>query len=119
MDIYGGEVNRLIEELSYLPGIGRRTAQRLAFHIINMSEERAFALSDAIKNAKQNIKYCKTCCTITDKEECPICSSPVRNHKLIMVVETPRELAAYERTGKYDGVYHVLHGVINPGAGIL
>ncbi|HBE09386.1 MAG: recombination protein RecR [Eubacterium sp.] len=118
MDIYGGEVNRLIEELSYLPGIGRRTAQRLAFHIINMSEERAFALSDAIKNAKQNIKYCKTCCTITDKEECPICSSPVRNHKLIMVVETPRELAAYERTGKYDGVYHVLHGVINPGAGI-
>ena len=118
MDIYGGAVNRLIEELSYLPGIGRRTAQRLAFHIINMSEERAFALSDAIKNAKQNIKYCKTCCTITDKEECPICSSPVRNHKLIMVVETPRELAAYERTGKYDGVYHVLHGVINPGAGI-
>lgn len=118
MDIYGGEVNRLIEELSYLPGIGRRTAQRLAFHIINMSEERVFALSDAIKNAKQNIKYCKTCCTITDKEECPICSSPVRNHKLIMVVETPRELAAYERTGKYDGVYHVLHGVINPGAGI-
>ena len=118
MDIYGGEVNRLIEELSYLPGIGRRTAQRLAFHIINMSEERAFALADAIKNAKQNIKYCKTCCTITDKEECPICSSPVRNHKLIMVVETPRELAAYERTGKYDGVYHVLHGVINPGAGI-
>ncbi|MBR0515539.1 MAG: recombination protein RecR [Eubacterium sp.] len=118
MDIYGGEVNRLIEELSYLPGIGRRTAQRLAFHIINMSEESAFALSDAIKNAKHNIKYCKTCCTITDKEECPICSSPVRNHKLIMVVETPRELAAYERTGKYDGVYHVLHGVINPGAGI-
>ena len=118
MDIYGGEVNRLIEELSYLPGIGRRTAQRLAFHIINMSEERAFALSDAIKNAKQNIKYCKTCCTITDKEECPICSSPVRNHKLIMVVETPRELAAYERTGKYDGVYHVLHGVINPSQGI-
>ena len=83
-----------------------------------MSEERAKALSDSIINAKRNIKYCKTCYTITDKEECPICSSPTRNHKIIMVVETPRELAAYERTGKYEGVYHVLHGVINPSAGI-
>ena len=83
-----------------------------------MSEERAKALSDAIINAKQNIKYCKTCCTITDRDECPICSSPQRDHKLIMVVESPRELAAYERTGKYNGVYHVLHGVISPGAGI-
>ncbi|SEF64631.1 DNA replication and repair protein RecR [Eubacterium ruminantium] len=118
MDIYGGEVNRLIEELSYLPGIGSRTAQRLAFFIINMSEDRAKALSEAIINAKRNIKYCKTCYTITDKDECPICSSPARDHKLIMVVETPRELAAYERTGKFNGVYHVLHGVINPSAGI-
>lgn len=118
MDIYGGEVNRLIEELSHLPGIGSKSAQRLAFYIINMSEERAKALSDSIINAKRNIKYCKTCYTITDKEECPICSSPTRNHKIIMVVETPRELAAYERTGKYEGVYHVLHGVINPSAGI-
>ncbi|MCR5149454.1 MAG: recombination mediator RecR [Eubacterium sp.] len=118
MDIYGGEVNRLIEELSYLPGIGSRTAQRLAFFIINMSEDRAKALSEAIINAKRNIKYCKTCYTITDKDECPICSSPARDHKLIMVVETPRELAAYERTGKFSGVYHVLHGVINPSAGI-
>ena len=118
MDIYGGEVNRLIEELSHLQGIGSKSAQRLAFYIINMSEERAKALSDSIINAKRNIKYCKTCYTITDKEECPICSSPTRNHKIIMVVETPRELAAYERTGKYEGVYHVLHGVINPSAGI-
>lgn len=118
MDIYGGEVNRLIEELSHLPGIGSKSAQRLAFYIINMSEERGKALSDSIINAKRNIKYCKTCYTITDKEECPICSSPTRNHKIIMVVETPRELAAYERTGKYEGVYHVLHGVINPSAGI-
>ena len=118
MDIYGGEVGRLIEALSGLPGIGSKSAQRLAFYIINMSEERAKALSDAIINAKQNIKYCKTCCTITDREECPICSSPQRDHKLIMVVESPRELAAYERTGKYNGVYHVLHGVISPGAGI-
>lgn len=118
MDIYGGQVNRLIEELSRLPGIGGKTAQRLAFYIISMPEDRAEALSNAIINAKRNIKYCKTCYTITDREECPICSSNERNHKLIMVVETPRELAAYERTGKYEGVYHVLHGVINPSAGI-
>lgn len=118
MDIYGGQVNRLIEELSRLPGIGGKTAQRLAFHIISMPDDRAEALSNAIINAKRNIKYCKTCYTITDREECPICSSSERNHKLIMVVETPRELAAYERTGKYEGVYHVLHGVINPSAGI-
>jgi len=118
MDIYGGEVNRLIEELAHLPGIGPRTAQRLAFYIIGMPEERAKALADSIINAKQNIKYCKTCYTITDKEECPICASPQRNHKLIMVVESSRELAAYERTGKFEGVYHVLHGVISPSQGI-
>ena len=76
------------------------------------------ALSTAIRQAKKNIKYCKECCTITDQELCPICSSPSRDHKLIMVVESPRELAAYERIGKYEGVYHVLHGVINPSAGI-
>lgn len=118
MDIYGGEVNRLIEELAHLPGIGPRTAQRLAFYIIGMPEERAKALADSIINAKQNIKYCKTCYTITDKEECPICASPQRDHKLIMVVESSRELAAYERTGKFEGVYHVLHGVISPSQGI-
>ncbi|MBO5425548.1 MAG: recombination protein RecR [Lachnospiraceae bacterium] len=118
MDIYGGQVNKLIEELSRLPGIGGKTAQRLAFHIINMPEERAKSLSDAIMDAKQNIKYCKTCYTITDREECPICASPNRDHKLIMVVETPRDLAAYERCGQYKGVYHVLHGVINPAMGI-
>ena len=118
MDVYGGEVNRLIEELSRLPGIGPKGAQRLAFHIIRMPEEQVDALSDAIRNAKKNIKYCKECYTITDQELCPICASSTRNHKLIMVVESPRELAAYERTGRYEGVYHVLHGVINPAAGI-
>ena len=118
MEVYGGEVNRLIEELGRLPGIGSKTAQRLAFHIISMPEERALALSDAIVNAKKNIKYCSCCYTITDREVCPICSSPNRNHKVIMVVETPRDLAAYERTGQFDGVYHVLHGVINPALGI-
>ena len=118
MDIYGGEVNRLIEELSSLPGIGTRTAQRLAFYIIGMPEDRAAALANSILDAKKNIRYCKTCCTITDREECPICSSPTRNHKVIMVVESPRDLAAYERIGRYDGVYHVLNGVINPSQGV-
>lgn len=118
MDVYGGQVNKLIEELSRLPGIGGKTAQRLAFYIINMSEERVKSLAASIVDAKQNIKYCKTCYTITDRDECPICASPSRNHKLIMVVETPRDLAAYERCGHYEGVYHVLHGVINPAMGI-
>ena len=118
MDLYGGEVNRLIEELSHLPGIGSRSAQRIAFYIIGMPEERATALSDAIVNAKRNIKYCKECYTITDKEKCPVCSAPGRDHKTIMVVESSRDMAAYERTGKYEGVYHVLHGVINPSQGI-
>ena len=118
MDIYGDKVNRLIEELSGLPGIGGKTAQRLAFYIINMPEDRVKNLSEAVLDAKTHIKYCKSCYTITDREECPICASPNRNHKLIMVVETPRDLAAYERTGQYQGVYHVLHGVINPAMGI-
>lgn len=118
MDIYGGQVNKLIEELSRLPGIGGKTAQRLAFYIINMPEERAKSLADSIMDAKQNIKYCKSCYTITDREECPICSSANRNHKLIMVVESPRDLAAYERVGQYQGLYHVLHGVINPALGV-
>ena len=118
MDIYGGEVNRLIEELGHLPGIGSRSAQRLAFYIIGMPDDRAQALSDSIINAKKKIKYCKECYTITDSEMCPICSSAARDHKTIMVVESPRDMAAYERTGKYEGVYHVLHGVINPSQGI-
>ena len=118
MNIYGGEVNKLIEELGHLPGIGSRTAQRLAFHIIGMPEDRALALAAANSNAKKNIRYCKECFTITDKELCPVCSAPNRNHKMIMVVESPRDMAAYERIGKYEGVYHVLHGVINPSQGI-
>jgi recombination protein RecR len=118
MDIYGGEVNRLIEELSRLPGIGPKGAQRLAFYIIGMPEDQVEALSSAIRQAKQNTRYCRECCTMTDQELCPICASKTRNHRLIMVVENPRDLAAYEKTGKYEGVYHVLHGAINPAAGI-
>lgn len=118
MNIYGGEVNKLISELSHLPGVGSKTAQRLAFHIISMPEERAEALASAIVNAKKKIKYCSCCYTITDSDLCPICRAPGRNHRIIMVVETPRDMAAYERTGQYDGIYHVLHGVINPAIGI-
>ena len=118
MEMYGGEVNRLIEELGHLPGIGTRSAQRLAFHIIAMPEDRVEALSEAIINAKKKIRYCQECYTVTDDDKCPICRSANRDHKTIMVVESPRDMAAYEKTSKYNGVYHVLHGVINLSAGI-
>ena len=111
-------LQKLIEQFERLPGIGHKSAQRLAFHIINMPMERAEGLANAIMNAKANVRYCKTCCTLTDKEECPICSNAERNHKEIMVVENARDLAAYEKTGKYKGVYHVLHGAISPMLGI-
>lgn len=118
MDYYGSQISKLIEELAALPGVGAKTAQRLAFHIINMPVERARGLAEAIINAKTNVRYCKTCCTLTDREECPICSNIERNHKQIMVVENARDLAAYEKTGKYKGIYHVLHGAISPMLGI-
>ncbi len=118
MDYYGSQLSRLIEQLSSLPGIGSKTAQRLAFHIVNMPVEKVQALSESIIDAKKNVRYCKGCFTMTDQELCPICSNPKRNHKMIMVVENTRDLAAYEKTGKYDGVYHVLHGAISPMLGI-
>ena len=118
MDYYSSQISKLIEQLSSLPGIGGKTAQRLAFHIVNMPLEKVQALSDSIINAKINVRYCKECFTMTDQELCPICANPKRNHKVIMVVENTRDLAAYEKTGKYDGVYHVLHGAISPMLGI-
>ncbi len=118
MDYYSKQISRLIEELSRLPGIGSKSAQRLAFHIINMPKEQVQNLSSTILEAKNNVKYCKQCCTLTDQELCPICRSDKRNPKVIMVVENSRDLAAYEKTGKYDGVYHVLHGAISPMLGI-
>lgn len=114
MDYYGKQIGRLIEELAALPGVGAKTAQRLAFHIIGMPKDRAENLAQAIVDAKQNVCYCKTCQTLTDREECRICGDEQRNHKQIMVVENARDLAAYEKTGKYNGVYHVLHGAISP-----
>lgn len=118
MDYYGSQISRLIEQLSGLPGIGSKTAQRLAFHIVNMPMEKVQALSDSIVDAKKNVRYCKQCFTMTDRELCPICSNSKRNPKQIMVVENTRDLAAYEKTGRYEGVYHVLHGAISPMLGI-
>ncbi len=118
MDLYSKQVNQLVEELGRLPGIGSKSAQRLAYHIINMPLEQVKSLSDTILSARENVRYCKECYTLTDQELCPICASDKRDKKTIMVVETPRDLAAYERTGKYDGVYHVLHGAISPKLGI-
>lgn len=118
MDLYSGYINKLIEELAGLPGIGSKSAQRLAFHIINMPQARVERLSRVILDAKANVRYCKECYTLTDQEICPVCSSKNRDHGTIMVVENTRDLAAYEKTGKYTGVYHVLHGAISPMIGV-
>ena len=118
MNYFSDHIARLIGELSKLPGIGAKSAARLAFHIIEMPEEQAEELAAAITDAKKNIRYCRTCFTITDEEECPICRSKTRDHSTIMVVETTGDLAAYEKTGRYEGVYHVLQGAISPMQGI-
>ena len=118
MDYYSSQITKLIDELSKLPGIGSKSAQRLAFHIINMPKEQVERLSGAMMDARQNVRYCRECCTLTDRAICPTCSSAARDHTTIMVVENTRDLAAYEKTGKYDGVYHVLHGAISPMLGI-
>ena len=118
MDYYSSQISKLIEELSRLPGIGTKTAQRLAFHIINMPKEQVDRLAGTMTEARNNVRYCRQCHTLTDQERCPICSNSKRNQKVIMVVENTRDLAAYEKTGKYEGVYHVLHGAISPLLGI-
>ena len=118
MDAYSNQINKLIEELSKLPGIGAKSAQRLAFHIINMPKDQVQNLAGTIVSAREKIRYCSCCWNLTDSELCPICANPKRDHHVIMVVETPRDLAAYEKTGKFDGVYHVLHGAISPMLGI-
>ncbi len=118
MDLYSGHINNLIEELAGLPGIGSKSAQRLAFHLINMPRDKVLRLAKSITDAKENVRYCEECFTLTDRELCPVCASQKRNHKMIMVVENTRDLAAYEKTGKYEGVYHVLHGAISPMLGI-
>ncbi len=118
MELYSGYINKLIEELAALPGIGNKSAQRLAFYIINMSPARVRRLSQTLVEAREHVTYCKVCQNLTDGDICPICGNPARDKSTIMVVENPRDLAAYEKTGKYSGVYHVLHGAISPMLGI-
>ena len=118
MNYYSTQITNLIDELRRLPGIGSKSAQRLAFHIINMPEEHVHHLAQTLVTAREKIRYCKYCCTLTDSEVCPICASTKRDHSTIMVVEHTQDLAAYEKTGQYHGVYHVLHGAISPMLGI-
>ena len=118
MEYYSKEISSLIEELGRLPGIGAKTAQRLAFHILHMPKDDVERLSHTLTQARQNVHYCKECFTLTDQDICPICANAKRDHKQIMVVEDTRDLAADEKTGKYEGVYHGLHGAISPMQGI-
>lgn len=118
MELYSGYVNRLVSELAALPGIGDKSAQRLAFHMINMPPEKVKRLADTMMEARSRVKYCKKCFTLTDSDMCPVCSNSSRDHSLIMVVEDTRDMAAYEKTGKYGGVYHVLQGAIAPMLGV-
>ncbi len=118
MELYSGPINKLIDELAALPGIGEKSASRLAFHLINMPKGKVERLAHTILEAKEKVCYCSECFTLTDKDICPVCSNEKRDHSTIMVVENSRDLAAYEKTGKYSGVYHVLHGAISPMLGI-
>jgi len=118
MEMYSGQIVKLIDELAALPGIGNKSAQRLAFHLINMPADKVKRLANIMVEAREGVRYCKECYTLTDKDVCPVCANANRNHKLIMVVENTRDLAAYEKTGRYEGVYHVLHGAISPMLGV-
>ena len=108
----------LINELSKLPGIGGKTAQRLAFHILSLDEKEVGQLAKALTNAKEQMKYCSVCGNLTDMDPCRICSDPARRQDVICVVESPRDVMAMERIREFNGLYHVLHGVISPMEGI-
>lgn len=118
MDYYGKYFSRLIDQFGKLPGIGYKSARKLAFHIISMSQDQAEEFAHIILEAKKRTAYCKDCFTITDQDLCPICASPKRDRSIIMVVEGTKDLVAYEKTGRYQGLYHVLGGVISPMLGI-
>ena len=118
MKLYSGKMNRLVEGLATLPGIGEKSAGRLADYLIRMPKERVQHLTEAITDARENVHFCKECFTLTDSEVCPVCSNDTRDHATIMVVEDTRDMQAYEKTGKYSGVYHVLQGAISPMLGI-
>ena len=111
---YAKPLNVLIKELSSLPGVGGKTAQRLAFHILSMDDARAESLADAILTAKKEMKYCSVCGNLTDQEPCSICSDDTRDRSVICIVETARDVFAMERLREYRGLYHVLHGTISP-----
>lgn len=114
MKFFAPPVERLIEEFARLPGIGQKTAQRLAFHVLDMSTEDAQRFAAAITEAKSTVFTCKVCQNLTDSEVCPICSNPNRDPGVICVVADPRDVLAFERTREFNGLYHVLHGVISP-----
>ena len=118
MENYSEPIDRLINEFSKLPGVGRKTAQILSFHVINMNENDVKGLAKALVDVKQEIKYCSVCCNISDSDVCTICSNSHRDASTICVVEDPRDVAAMERTKDYNGKYHVLNGVISPLDGV-
>lgn len=118
MSSYSPSIERLIESFEKLPSIGHKTAIRLAFHMLDMSEEEIEEFIKSITDAKQKLKYCSTCFNISDTDPCPICSNPKRDQTTICVVEDVRDIMAMERTHEYNGVYHVLHGTISPMNGI-
>ena len=118
MNYNSNYIGKLTEELGRLPGIGSKSAARLAYHIINMPMDQVKNLTDTITQAREKVCLCSECFHLTDREVCPVCADTERDHRQIMVVENPRDLAAYEKTGKYKGVYHVLHGAISPMLGI-
>jgi len=109
---------RLIEELKKLPGVGGKTAQRFAFHLLRSSDEDAAALADAVRNLKASLRLCSVCNNVTDVDPCAYCASPTRNHRLVCVVEEPTNIDTIERTRAYQGVYHVLHGTLSPLHGV-
>ena len=115
---YPRALNKLINELSKLPGIGGKTAQRLAFHILSLTDGEAQQLAEAIVSAKRSLHYCSQCGNLTDQDPCIICSDGERDHSIICVVETPQDVMAMERIREYNGLYHVLHGAISPAEGV-
>lgn len=118
MAYYAATVAKLIEEFQKMPGIGNKSAQRLAFYVLGLSKERANNLISAISDAKEKVGYCSVCCNLTDKDPCDICSDTFRDHSVICVTESPADVVAFEKTKEYKGVYHVLHGAISPMDGI-
>ena len=109
---------RLIEQFERMPGVGHKSAQRMAFHVLHLSDAEAKSFAEAILAARQNIRRCSRCCNLSEAEMCPICGNPGRDESVICVVEDPRDVIAFERTHEYEGLYHVLHGVISPMNGV-